>query len=116
MRLFLLFITIIKQSTMNIYIGNISPRLNEDHVRQLFEGFGEVASVKLVKDFNTGDSKGTAFVEMKYEAEAKTAIEKLNRCELDGKRMIVSPAKDPSDRKKTGGGNGGGNGQNRKRY
>jgi RNA recognition motif-containing protein len=103
---------------MNIYIGNISLRLNEDHVRQLFEAFGEVASVKLVKDFNTGGSKGTAFVEMKYEAEAKTAIEKLNRCELDGKKMIVSPAKDPSERKKTAGGNGhgGGQGHSRKRF
>ncbi len=92
---------------MNIYIGNISLRLNENHVRQLFEAFGEVGSVKLVKDFNTGTSKGTAFVEMRYEAEAKTAIEKLNRCELDGKKMVVSQAKDPSDKKKSG--NSGGN-------
>ncbi|HSZ24182.1 MAG TPA: RNA-binding protein [Cytophagaceae bacterium] len=98
---------------MNIYIGNISLRLNEDHVRQLFEAFGEVASVKLVKDFNTGGSKGTAFVEMKYEAEAKTAIEKLNRCELDGKKMIVGPAKDPSDRKKTAGSSHHGGGKKR---
>jgi RNA recognition motif-containing protein len=91
---------------MNIYIGNMSLRLNESHVRQLFEAFGEVGSVKLVKDFNTGGSKGTAFVEMKYEAEAKSAIEKLNRCELDGKKMVVSQAKDPSDRKKTQSGSG----------
>jgi RNA recognition motif-containing protein len=83
---------------MNIYIGNISLRLNEDHLRQLFEGFGEVTSVKMIKDFNTGDSKGTAFIEMKYEAEAKTAIENLNRVELDGKRMVVSHARDSSSK------------------
>jgi RNA recognition motif-containing protein len=81
---------------MNIYIGNISLRLNEEHLRQLFEGFGEVTSVKMIKDFNTGGSKGTAFIEMKYEAEAKTAIENLNRVELDGKQMVVSHARDSS--------------------
>ncbi|HXA01492.1 MAG TPA: hypothetical protein VNW99_05850 [Cytophagaceae bacterium] len=90
---------------MNIYIGNISLRLNEDHLRQLFEGFGEVTSVKMIKDFNTGGSKGTAFIEMKYEAEAKTAIENLNRCDLDGKKMVVSYAKESFNKSKPGGNN-----------
>lgn len=78
---------------MNIYIGNMSLRLKETHVRELFEAFGEVVSVHLLKNFQTGVSKGVAFVEMKYELEAKTAIEKLNRCELDGKKMFVNEAK-----------------------
>ncbi len=82
---------------MNIYVGNISPRLNEDHVRQLFEAFGEVNLVKLLKDRSTGVSKGTAFVEMKYDSEAKNAIEKLNRCELDGKIMFVSKAREGAE-------------------
>jgi RNA recognition motif-containing protein len=90
---------------MNIYIGNISLRLNEDHLRQLFEGFGEVTSVKMIKDFNTGGSKGTAFIEMKYEAEAKTAIENLNRCDLDGKKMVVSHAKESFGKNKPGSNN-----------
>ncbi|MFN6944876.1 MAG: RNA recognition motif domain-containing protein [Cytophagaceae bacterium] len=79
---------------MNIYIGNISSRLNEQHIRQLFEGFGMVEKVRLIKDFNTGDSKGMAFVEMPYEAEGKSAIENLNRIDLDGKKMVVSLAKE----------------------
>lgn len=90
---------------MNIYVGNLSTRLNEEHVRQLFEGFGAVGNVKLIKDFSTGMSKGICFVEMKYEAERKSAIDKLNKIELDGKRLIVSVAKEragkvkPSKRK-----------------
>ena len=81
---------------MNIYIGNISLRLKEDHIRQLFEAFGEVVSVRLITDRMTGLSKGIAFVEMKYKAEAESAIEKLNRCELDGKKMVVNYAKEPA--------------------
>lgn len=79
---------------MNIFIGNISLRLNENHIRELFEAFGEVGRVKLLKDFATGASKGMGFVEMKYEAEGKSAIENLNKCELDGKIMRVAIAKD----------------------
>lgn len=78
---------------MNIYIGNISLRLKESHVRELFEAFGEVVSVKIIRDFNTGSSKGIGFVEMKYDADGQTAITKLNRCSLDGSVMIVNVAK-----------------------
>lgn len=79
---------------MNIYVNNLSTRLKEDHIRQLFEGFGEVVTVKLITDFDTGTSKGVAFVNMKYNNEGKTAIFKLNKCELDGKRINVSEARD----------------------
>jgi len=79
---------------MNIYVGNLSTRLKEDHIRQLFEGFGEVVTVKLITEFKTGESKGIAFVTMKYNNEAKQAIQQLNRCDLDGKKISVSEAKD----------------------
>jgi RNA recognition motif-containing protein len=86
---------------MNIFIANISQRLKEDHVRELFEAFGFVTRVKLLKDFNTGVSKGMGFVEMKYEAEGKTAIANLNKCELDGKIMRVSISKNTEGKNKT---------------
>ena len=79
---------------MNIYVGNLSFRLKEDHVRQLFEGFGEVVAVRVITDFHTGISKGFAFVTMKYTNEAKLAIQKLNKVDLDGKKINVSEAKD----------------------
>ncbi len=97
---------------MNIYVGNLSFRLKEDHVRQLFEGFGEVVAVRVITDFNTGISKGVAFVTMKYTNEAKLAIQKLNKVDLDGKKINVSEAKDKPG---TGQNNnkGGGGGHNR---
>jgi RNA recognition motif-containing protein len=84
---------------VNIYVGNISLRLKESHLRELFEAFGEVTSVRILKDFNTGASRGTGFVEMKYEAEGKSAIDNLNRCDLDGKKMVVHAARETSNNK-----------------
>jgi len=89
-----------KINAMNIFIGNISERLKEEHVRELFEAFGVVTKVKILKDYSTGISKGMGFVEMKYEADGKSAIANLNKCELDGKIMRVSIAKDTGAKSK----------------
>jgi RNA recognition motif-containing protein len=86
---------------MNIFIANMSERLKEDHVCELFEAFGVVTKVKILKDFNFGISKGIGFVEMRYEADGKAAIACLNKCELDGKTKRVTIAKNREGKNKT---------------
>ena len=77
---------------MNIYIGNLSRDVTEEHLRQAFEAFGQVASVTLIKDKFTGESRGFGFVEMPAKAEAESAIEGLNEKDLNGRSINVNEA------------------------
>jgi RNA recognition motif-containing protein len=78
---------------MNIYVGNLSYKVEEIDLRQIFEEYGEVASVKIISDKYSGRSKGFAFVEMNDEAQAKKAIEELNQKEIDGRQIVVNVAR-----------------------
>ena len=78
---------------MNIYIGNLAPDTTEDDLRQAFEAFGDIASVKIVRDGTTGESRGFGFIEMPAEAEAKAAIEQMNGKELKGNEISVEPGR-----------------------
>ena len=78
---------------MNIYIGNLNYRVREDDLRQVMEAYGAVDSVKIIKDRETGKSKGFAFVEMADDAAATKAIEELNGAELDGRTLVVKEAR-----------------------
>ena len=78
---------------MNIYVGNLSHSSTEDGLRQLFEQFGEVSTVKIIKDKFTGSSRGFAFVEMPIADEAKQAIENTNGVDLDGRNLRVNEAR-----------------------
>lgn len=78
---------------MNIYVGNLNYRVREDDLRQVMEEYGSVDSVKIVKDRETGRSKGFAFVEMPNNAEAIKAIEELNEAEYEGRQMVVKEAR-----------------------
>ena len=78
---------------MNIYVGNLSYKVEENELRQLFEEYGEVASVKIITDKYSGRSKGFAFIEMNDEEQAKKAIEELNQKEVDGRQIIVNVAR-----------------------
>ena len=62
---------------MNIYVGNLAPNVSEEDLKQLFESFGRIESVSIVKDKYSGQSRGFGFVEMETEEAAKNAIEKL---------------------------------------
>ncbi|MBN2215051.1 MAG: RNA-binding protein [Bacteroidales bacterium] len=84
---------------MNIYVGNLSYKLNEDDLRQVFEEYGEITSVKIIKDKYSGRSKGFAFVEMADDDEAKTAINELNGTEHDGRKIVVNEARPRQDNK-----------------
>ena len=77
---------------MNIYIGNLPHASTEEEVKAIFESHGQVASVKIITDKFTGNSKGFGFVEMPNDAEAKAAIDALNQTEVGGRRVRVNEA------------------------
>ncbi|MDR0394885.1 MAG: RNA-binding protein [Tannerella sp.] len=77
---------------MNIYVGNLSYRVREDELKSVMEQYGIVDSVKVIKDRETGRSKGFAFVEMQDDEDAKRAIDELNEKELEGRQMVVKEA------------------------
>jgi RNA recognition motif-containing protein len=88
---------------MNIYVGNLSYEVTEEDLKQAFETFGEVDTVKIIKDNYTGRSKGFGFVEMADKAKAQSAIEGLNGKDLKGRNLNVNEARPRSE-----GGRGGG--------
>jgi RNA recognition motif-containing protein len=82
---------------MNIYVANISFRASEGQLKELFQQFGEVSSVKVVTDRDTGRSRGFGFIEMPNESEAKTAIAQLNGTEFAERNLVVNEAR-PSNK------------------
>ena len=95
---------------MNIYVGNLSNEVTEEDLKQAFETFGEVESVKIIKDKYTNRSKGFGFVEMASKAEGQSAIDGLNGKELKGKALNVNEARPRTESRGRGGGYGGGRG------
>ncbi len=93
---------------MKLYVGNISFDTSEDSLRTTFAEHGEVEEVAVITDRDTGRPRGFAFVTMRDENAARTAIDALNGKELDGRALNVNEAK-----AKTGGGGGGGGGGRR---
>ncbi len=98
---------------MNIFVGSLPYRLQEADLKELFEAYGEVNSVKLIIVRETGRSKGFGFVEMPDDEAAQKAISGLNGAEVSGRSIAVSQAEDrkPSGggERRGGGGFGGGN-------
>ena len=78
---------------MNIYVGNLTYQVSPEDVEKVFSAFGQVTSVKLVKDRETGRPKGFGFVEMPNDGEARKAIEALNEKDLQGRNMRVNEAR-----------------------
>ena len=93
---------------MKIYVGNLSYDVAEDDLRQAFSEFGEVKSVNLLTDKQTGQSKGFGFVEMAEVSEGQAAIKEMNGKEFMGRELKVDQAKDkPASRPGGRGGFGG---------
>ena len=88
---------------MNIYVGNLSREVTEDDLREAFEEFGQVASVTLIKDKFSGESRGFGFVEMPAKAEAQSSINGLNGKELKGRTLNVNEARPRSEGRQGGG-------------
>ena len=93
-----------------LYVGNIPFSATEDQLRALFEKHGEVRSVSVISDRETGRPRGFAFVEMAEASAAQDAIQALDGSELGGRDLRVNEAQD-----RRAGGEGGGNGYRRGR-
>ena len=87
-----------------LYVGNLSYAVTEQQVHNLFSEIGPVASVALITDRQTGQSKGFGFVEMQTSGDAQTAIERLHNREMDGRSLTVNQARPPRQQD-SGGGN-----------
>ncbi|HEX8090965.1 MAG TPA: RNA-binding protein [Blastocatellia bacterium] len=93
-----------------IYVGNLSYQTTETDLTSLFEQAGQVDSVSIITDRDTGRSKGFAFVEMSNE-DADKAIAQFNGAEVNGRALTVNEARPREER--SGGGGRGGYGGNR---
>lgn len=91
---------------MNLYVGNLSWNMSEDDLRNLFEQYGTVTSIKIVKDRETGRSKGFGFVEMENDTEAQNALSSLYDKEVLGRKIVINEAQE-RPAKPSGGGGGG---------
>jgi cold-inducible RNA-binding protein len=90
---------------MKLYVGNLPYNTSEEDLRNLFAQYGNVDSVAIITDRDTGRSKGFGFVEFGDDNEARAAISALSGQEYGGRALTVNEA-----RPKTGGGGGGGRG------
>ena len=102
-----------------LYVGNLPYSTTEEDLRELFSQAGAVTSVALIKDRDSGRSKGFGFVEMETQADAQAAIAKFNNYEYQGRNLTVNIARPREDRGgggggfRSGGGGGGGGGRPR---
>lgn len=94
-----------------IYVGNLPFSATEDEVRSLFSSYGDIASVNVIMDRETGRPRGFGFVEMEQASDAAEAIRALDGSDMGGRSLRVNEAQD-----KRGGGGGGGGGGGRGRY
>jgi RNA recognition motif-containing protein len=89
-----------------LYVGNLSYEVTEDELSQLFGQCGQVTGARIIKDKDTGRSKGFGFVEMSNDEEADHAVTRMKGHDLRGRPIMVDEA-----RERTGGGGGGGGGR-----
>ena len=97
---------------VKLYVGNLSYSTTEEELRELFAQAGNVASVAVIKDRDTGQSKGFGFVEMTTQAEAQTAISKFNSYKMGERALTVNLAR-PKEERSSGGSSGGYNNNRR---
>jgi len=90
-----------------LYVGNLAFNATDDELRDFFSPMGEVESVRIIRDRETGRSRGFGFVEMKSDDAARQAIEQLDGKEFKGRPLRISEAR---SREGEGGGGGGGGG------
>jgi RNA recognition motif-containing protein len=88
---------------IKLYVGNLSYSTTEDDLRTLFAQAGTVQSVTIIKDRDTGRSKGFAFVEMGTQVEAQQAISRFNGQQLQDRALTVNLARPREERPRGGG-------------
>lgn len=77
---------------MNIFVAKLNFKTKLEELEKAFSAYGQISSVKIVRDRDTGRSKGYGFVEMPNEEEGNRAMEALNNSQLDGREIVVKPA------------------------
>ena len=82
---------------MNIYAGNLNYSLTEEELEKVFAEYGEVTSVKIIRDKYTDQSKGFGFIEMADDSAAQKAIDELNGTEVKGRELRVNQARPPRE-------------------
>jgi len=93
---------------MNIYVGNLSYEVTEEDLKEAFGAFGQVESVKIIKDNYSDRSKGFGFVEMPARGEAQSAIDGMKGKELKGRTLNVNEARPRTQGRRAGGNRKGG--------
>lgn len=78
---------------VKMFAGNLPWTMNDDSLKSTFEPYGKVVSARIIKDRDTGKSRGFGFVEMDDKAEAEKAMQALNGSDLDGRKIVVNEAK-----------------------
>ena len=78
---------------MNIYVGNLDFKVNENDLKEIFEEYGKVSSAKIITDKFSGRSKGFGFVDMEDNDEANKAIKELNGATYVNREMVVNEAR-----------------------
>lgn len=91
----------------NIYVGNLDFHTSDQDIRALFEPFGQVENVNLIRDQFSGQARGFGFVEMANDSEAEKAIQQLNGQQLGNRNITVNEARPKADRSSRSGGGGG---------
>jgi cold-inducible RNA-binding protein len=91
--------------SMKLYVGNLAFQTTGDELKELFSQVGNVESVTVIEDRETGRSRGFGFIEMATKEEGQKAIEQFNGKELNGRALTVNEAKQRESR--SGGGRGG---------
>lgn len=82
---------------MNIYVGNLDYKVDENDLQDIFAEFGTVKDAKIIKDKYNGRSKGFGFVTMDDKDEANKAIEELNGATLENREMVVNEAREKKE-------------------
>jgi cold-inducible RNA-binding protein len=95
---------------LRIYVGNFPYEMSEQEIQETFSAHGQVEEVAIVRDRDTGRSRGFAFVEMPSSDEAQAAIAALNGKDVAGRSMTVNEARPRAERGPGGGGGGGSRG------
>lgn len=89
---------------MKLYVGGLAYSMTDKDLEALFAEQGNVISAVIIKDRDTGQSKGFGFVEMSELKEAQEAIKTLNGKEIEGRSIMVNQARPQEDKRPSGGG------------
>ncbi len=81
-----------------LFVGSLPWAVDDAQLSQIFSQVGTVVSAQVLKDRETGRSRGFGFVEMSTDEEAQAAVEKLNGSDVDGRKIVVNIARPREDR------------------